>query len=106
MSNEAKHITEVSQVVQTDQGVRIEVTSEEEGMDEAVEYLVQTCQGGQCNCLNPEMKQRISGMEFQKIEGRTAIAITGDVSAEEIRGAMEGSNCLVGKSLLKNKSCC
>lgn len=109
MSNQAKHISEISEIKKTEEGVRVEITSQEKGVDEAVQAMVENCRQGTCNCMNPEMKERISGMEFQKIEGRAAIAIQGKISVEEIKEAMERSKvevcCTIDPTAKSDASC-
>lgn len=109
MKNTPKHITEVSEVKKTEGGVRIEITSTEKQVESAVQTMVENCRQGACDCMSPEMKQRITGMEFQKIGGQAAIAITGNISVEEIKGAMERSRVDLCCTIDENKAghgCC
>ncbi len=91
MGSEPKHIKDVSEVMRTEGGVRVEITSREQGVDQAVAAMVENCSQGKCNCMTEETKKKITSMEFQKVDGRAAIAIQGTVSVDEIKAAMERS---------------
>jgi hypothetical protein len=57
---------------------------------------IEACQNGQCECAcDPEIMQKIEGIEFSSVEGGSTITITGDVDAQTLAPMMK--ECLLGE---------
>lgn len=82
---------DVSEVKKSADGVLVNITAADV-KPENVENIIMSCQTGQCDCMSPEMKKRITGMEFINADGRLAISIKGDVSEAEIKESMDRSS--------------
>jgi len=64
---------------------------------EKIEMMVNNCQTGGCECMSSETKMKISNMEVSGEDGDIKLALSGDISEEEIKEAL-------GKSKVIN--CC
>ena len=89
---------EISNLVQTEEGVKIEITSSEPGVEKAVEAMVEGCATGKCDCMPEETKNKVSSMKFEKSGGKSAIFIQGKITVKEMENTIERSS--------KDQSCC
>ena len=90
MSN--KHIKEFSSVKKTESGIAIEIHSQNKDELQAVQGMVENCAQGKCDCMKPEVKEKVEGMEFKTLDGVSAIHIKGNISIAEIQETMDRSN--------------
>jgi len=111
MENEKMTIRDISSVKKSQNGVTIEITSKEETHLKAVREMVESCAAGACDCMKPEVKKKVTGMEFKTTDGKSAIHISGDISIEEIHETMDRSEkeidsscCSLGGS--ETSKCC
>ena len=88
---EKKHIKDISEVSKSQDGVKVEITSNLESDLLAVQSIVESCATGACDCMKPEVKQKVTGMEFVRENGAASIRIKGDITVGEIRETMERS---------------
>ena len=88
---EKKHIKDISKVGKASDGVKVEITSHLESDLLAVQNIVESCATGACDCMKPEVKKKVTGMEFIKDTEGAAIHIRGNISVEEIKETMERS---------------
>lgn len=55
---------------------------------------IEACQNGQCECAcDPEIMQKIEGIELSSVEGGSTITITGNLDAQTIAPMMQ--ECLI-----------
>ena len=94
--NTKKTIKDISLVKKTTEGVMIEITSRDEMDLKAVQGMVESCATGACDCMKPETKVKVKGMEFKTVQGQSAIYINGDLSVAEIHETMDRSTKEVG----------
>ena len=92
MENNKKTIKDISFVKKSDDGVKIEINSSQKADLDAVQGMVENCATGACDCMKPETKEKVQGMEFRTVEGKSAIYIKGDISVEEIHETMDRSS--------------
>lgn len=86
---EKKRLKDVSEVIKTQDGVKIEVQENVNAKD--VEEIVNNCKTGKCDCMSDDMKARVSFMDFRIEKGKPVIEIKGELSEEDIKQAMERS---------------
>ncbi|WP_028949898.1 hypothetical protein [Sulfurihydrogenibium subterraneum] len=86
---EKKKLKEISQIVETEEGIKIQV--QENVNIEDVKEIVDNCKTGKCDCMSQEIKAKISFMNFRVENGKPVIEIRGDVKEEDISQAMEKS---------------
>jgi len=86
---EKKRLKDVSEVIKTQEGVKIEV--QENVNAEDVKEIVENCKTGRCDCMSQEVKARVSFMDFRIENGKPVIEIKGDIKEEDIKQAMEKS---------------
>ena len=86
---EKKRLKDVSQVVETQEGAKIEV--KESVNVEGVKEIVDNCKTGKCDCMSQEIKAKVSFMDFRVENGKPVIEIKGDIKEEDIRQALEKS---------------
>lgn len=86
---EKKRLKDVSQVVETQEGVKIEI--KESVNLEGIKEIVDNCKTGKCDCMSQEVKAKVSFMDFRVENGKPVIEIKGDVKEEDIRQALEKS---------------
>jgi len=93
MFMEGKKLKDVSEVKQTQEGVKIDIV---EDVDPSkVEQIVENCKAGRCECMSDEMKAKVSFMDFKKENGKLSIEIKGDLTEEDIKASMEKSKVIV-----------
>jgi len=57
---------------------------------------IEACQSGNCECAcDPELMQKIEGIELTTVEGGSMLSITGDVDAATLAPMMQ--SCLIGE---------
>ncbi|MBN2869620.1 MAG: hypothetical protein JXK04_01550 [Campylobacterales bacterium] len=57
---------------------------------------IEACQNGQCDCdCDPELMQKIEGIELTSVEGGSILTVTGDVDAKTLAPMMK--ECLLGE---------
>ncbi len=56
--------------------------------------MVENCQIGQCECMSDETKKKIEGMEVTGKDGEVSLALSGDISKEEIEAALAKSKVI------------
>lgn len=56
--------------------------------------MVENCQTGSCECMSDETKKKIEGMEVSGKDGDVSLALSGDISKEEIEAALSRSKVL------------
>ncbi len=56
--------------------------------------MVENCQTGQCECMSDETKKKIEGMEVTGKDGEVSLALSGDISKEEIESALAKSKVI------------
>lgn len=88
--DETRTMKDVSEIKKSVEGVLVNITAPDVKA-ENIENIITSCQTGQCDCMSPEVKQKITGMEFINVDGKLGIAIKGDISESEIKEAMEKS---------------
>lgn len=88
---EKKYIKDISQVSETSSGVKVRILSNLKTDLNAVQNIVESCANGSCNCMKPEVKEKVTGMEFIQNDDEAYIQIQGNVSVEEINETMERS---------------
>lgn len=88
--DETRTIKDVSEVKKSAEGVLVNITAADVKA-ENIENIITSCQTGQCDCMSPDVKAKITGMEFINADGKLGIAIKGDISEAEIKEAMEKS---------------
>ncbi len=88
--DETRTIKDVSEVKKSVEGVLVNITAADVKV-EKLEEIVMNCQTGACDCMSPEIKQKITGMEITNADGKLGLAIKGDVSAADIAEAMARS---------------
>lgn len=88
--DETRTMKDVSEVKKSAEGVLVNITAPDVKA-ENIENIIISCQTGQCDCIAPEVKAKITGMEFINSDGKLGISIKGDVSEAEIKEAMEKS---------------
>jgi len=76
----------------TDNGVKISFTGEVKKQN--IVKMVENCATGQCECMSDETKKKIQNMEVSGNDGDVSLALTGDVSKEEIEAALAKSKVL------------
>ena len=106
---EKKTIKDISFVKKTADGVLIEITSRKDSDLKAVQGMVENCATGACDCMKPETKEKVEGMEFKTVEGKSGIYIKGNLSVEEIHETMDRSTKEVGCCTISEtsgSSCC
>ncbi len=55
---------------------------------------IEACQSGNCDCAcDPELMQKIEGIELTTVEGGSMLSITGDVDADTLAPMMK--ECLL-----------
>lgn len=96
-----KHITDISKIDKASDGVKIKITSTLESDLLAVENMVESCATGACDCMKPEVKQKVTAMDFVRNSEGGAIHIRGDISVEEIKETMERS-----QKEMDSSACC
>jgi len=47
--------------------------------------MLNACKTGQCDCMNTDMKNKITSMYLKKEDGKLNIVIVGNVSKEDIK---------------------
>ncbi|OHD87051.1 MAG: hypothetical protein A2Y52_00970 [Sulfuricurvum sp. RIFCSPLOWO2_02_43_6] len=57
---------------------------------------IEACKSGNCECAcDPELMQKIEGIELTTVEGGSMLSITGDVNADTLAPMMK--ECLLGE---------
>ena len=56
--------------------------------------MVENCQTGACECMSDETKKKIEGMEVTGQDGEVSLALSGDISKEEIEVALAKSKVI------------
>jgi len=79
-------------VNETNNGVKISFTGEVKKQN--IVKMVENCATGQCECMSDETKKKIENMEVSGNDGDVSLALTGDVSKEEIEAALAKSKVL------------
>ncbi len=73
-------------------GVNISFTGEVKKQN--IVTMVQNCSTGACECMSDETKAKITNMEVSGKDGDVALALSGDISTEEIEAALAKSKVL------------
>jgi len=56
--------------------------------------MVENCSTGACECMSDETKAKIENMEVSGKDGEVELALSGDISKEEIEAALAKSKVL------------
>ncbi len=56
--------------------------------------MVENCQTGQCECMSDATKKKIEGMEVTGKDGEVSLALSGNISKEEIEVALAKSKVI------------
>ncbi|RLA79305.1 MAG: hypothetical protein DRG78_13180 [Epsilonproteobacteria bacterium] len=56
--------------------------------------MVENCSTGKCECMSDETKKKIEGMDVTGEDGDVELALSGDISKEEIEEALAKSTVL------------
>ncbi len=56
--------------------------------------MVQNCSTGKCECMSDNTKAKIKNMEVTGDDGEVELALTGDISKEEIEAALAKSTLI------------
>ncbi len=56
--------------------------------------MVENCSTGKCECMSDETKKKIEGMDVTGEDGDVQLALSGDISKEEIEQALAKSKVL------------
>ena len=56
--------------------------------------MMENCSTGACACMSDETKKKIKNMEVTGEDGDVSLALTGDISKEEIENALANSKVL------------
>lgn len=88
--DQTRTIKDVSEVKKSSEGVLVNITAADVRV-EKLEEMVVSCQTGACDCMSPEIKQKITGMEITNTDGKLSLSIKGDVSEADIAEAMAKS---------------
>ena len=79
-------------VFKTNEGVKISFTGAVEKQN--IIKMVENCATGACECMSDETKKKISNMEVSGKDGDVQLALSGDISKEEIEAALEKSKVI------------
>ncbi len=79
-------------VFKTGEGVKISFTGEVEKQN--IIQMVENCKTGSCECMTDETKKKISMMEVSGRDGEVHLALSGEVSKEEIEAALARSKVI------------
>lgn len=79
-------------VQQINDGVKISFTGDVKKQN--ITQIVQNCSSGKCECMNTDMKKKISNMEVDGDDGNISLNISGDITKEEIEDALSKSKVL------------
>jgi arsenate reductase len=83
--------------------VKKEVSNSDGGVDikfsgfvtkEKIETMVNNCKTGGCECMSDETKEKISTMTISGEDGDVKLALSGDISADEIQEALSRSKVI------------
>ena len=85
-------------VFKTGEGVKINFTGAVEKQN--IIKMVENCATGACECMSDETKAKINNMEVTGTDGEVDLALTGDVSKEEIEAALAKSK------VINESKCC
>ena len=88
--DETRTMKDVSEVKKSAEGVLVNITAADVKV-EKLQEMVTSCQTGACDCMSPEIKQKITGMEITNNNGKLGLSIKGDVSEADIKAAMARS---------------
>ncbi|MDD3769438.1 MAG: hypothetical protein PHV10_02385 [Sulfuricurvum sp.] len=84
--------------------MKIDITNQTNGVKaflggfstEELGAKIEACQSGNCDCAcDPELMQKIEGIELTSVEGGSILTVTGDVDAETLAPMMK--ECLLGE---------
>jgi hypothetical protein len=78
-----------AEVTKQDSGVKVTFTGAIEKQN--VVSMVQRCQGGQCDCMSDENKQKMTGLAVSGEDGNVELEISGDLDVADIEAALEKS---------------
>lgn len=76
----------------TQEGVKISFSGAVQKQN--IVTMVQNCSTGKCECMSDETKKKITNMEVSGVDGAVELALSGDVSKEEIEAALAKSKLL------------
>ena len=76
----------------TQNGVKITFTGEVK--KEQIIKMVENCATGQCECMSDATKKKIEKMQVEGTDGQVNLALTGNVSTEEIEAALQRSKVI------------
>ncbi len=88
--DETRTMKDVSEIKKSTDGVLINIIAPDVKAEE-LENMVTSCQTGQCDCMSPEMKQKITGMEITNDNGKLSLSVKGDITETDIAEAMKKS---------------
>jgi hypothetical protein len=84
--------------------MKIDITNQTNGVKaflsgfstEELGAKIEACQSGNCECAcDPELMQKIEGIELTTVAGGSMLSITGDVDADTLAPMMK--ECLLGE---------
>jgi len=83
--------------------VKKEVSNSDEGVDikfsgfvtkEKIETMVNNCKSGQCECMSDTTKAKITDMHVSGENGNVKLALSGDISEDDIKEALYKSKVI------------
>jgi arsenate reductase len=77
------------EVTKTDNGVKISFKGQIE--KNKIFSMVQNCQQGNCECMNPAMKAKIQDMSISGDDGDVELKLVGDITTKEVEDALSKS---------------
>jgi hypothetical protein len=80
------------EVNKTQEGVKISFSGAVQKQN--IVTMVQNCSTGKCECMSDETKKKITNMQVSGADGAVELALSGDVSKEEIEAALAKSKIL------------
>jgi hypothetical protein len=76
-------------IFEIDSGVKIKF--EGKVVKQNIITMVENCSEGKCECMSDETKKKIKNMQVHGEDGNILLELSGDISKEEIEGALAKS---------------
>ena len=88
---EKTHIKDISKITEAVDGVKVDILSTKESDLAAIQQIVDSCAAGACDCMKPEIKEKVTETAFIRNKTGASIHIKGNISVTEIKETMENS---------------
>jgi hypothetical protein len=79
-------------IFEIDSGVKIKF--EGKVVKQNIITMVENCSEGKCECMSDETKKKIKNMQVHGEDGNILLELSGDISKEEIEGALAKSKVI------------